>query len=201
LFLRQILYLPTANKGAKTKSLFITIIAVTASFAQTPFGVFSSLEVYKSGVPDVLDSSFIVSEISQSADPDDRDFRLEYKDERGKIRLYRKNVAVFADGKDYFIADGTQGFGAPRFRKLTRCDGFSYFRRIYSAPAGTQGHSDNGINESWLIVDESGGGLFELTDKILKQILITNRPDLYDEYIDRKRRSGNPIDYIKRICE
>lgn len=147
-----------------------------------------------------MDSSFAVSEISQSADPDDKDFRLEYKDERGRIKLYRKNAAVFADGKDYYIADGTHGLGAPRFRKLTRCDGFSYFRRVYTAPAGTLGHSDKGVSESWLIFDESIGELLALTEKVLKQILIRKQPLLYNEYIDREKRSGKLIDYIKRIC-
>jgi hypothetical protein len=158
------------------------------------------LEVYKSGIPDVLDSSFVVSEILQSADPNDKDFRLEYKDERGKIKLYRKSVAVFADGKDYYIVDGTHTLGAPRFRKLTRCDGFSYFRRVHTAPAGTLGHSDKGVNESWLIFDESMGELLMLTDKVLKQILIRKQPLLYNEYTDREKRGGKPIDYIKRIC-
>jgi hypothetical protein len=183
------------------KLFFITIIAITASFAQAPFGVFSSLESYKSGVPDVLDSSFVISEISQSADPNDKDFCLEYKDERGRVKLYRKSTVVFADGKDYFIVDGTHGFGAPRFRKLTRCDSFSYFRRVYSAPAGTLGHSDKGINESWVIFDETIGELFELTDKTLKQILIRKQPLLYNEYTDRGKRNGRPIDYIKMICQ
>ena len=175
--------------------------AAIAAFSQIPFGGFSSPQAYKDNIPDVVDSSFVVSEISQSPDGNDRDFRLEYKDERGRTKLYRKDILIFADGENYFISDGTHSFGAPRFRKLVRCDGFSYFRRVSLAPSGTQEHSQKGINESWVIVDNSDGTISNLTDKVLKQILIRKQPVLYNEYSDKGKRNGNPIDYIKRICE
>jgi hypothetical protein len=178
----------------------MVIFNVIAIFAQAPFGGFSTMQAYKDNTPDILDSSFVISEILQSVDKNDKDFRLEYKDERGKIKLYRKKIIIFGDGENYFIADGEHNFGAPRFRKLTRCDGFSYFRRVYCAPPGTQGHSEKGVNEAWIIIDNFDGTVSNLTDKTLKQILIRTEPLLYDEYSDKSRKNGSPIDYIKRIC-
>jgi len=187
------------------KVIFITIIIffiATAIFAQIPFGGFSTPKAFRENTPDIIDSNFVLSPIAKSADPNDLDFRLEHKDERGRIRLFRKDIAVFADEKDYYVADGTHSFGAPRFRKLTRCEkaNLSYFRRVSTAPAGAEGHSQNGIIETWVILDDKGFAV-ELTDKVVKQILLRTKPKLYNEYSDKNKRIGSPIDYIRKICD
>lgn len=184
-------------------SFILTITIITVVFAEVPFGGFSNPKAFNSNIPDVIDSSFVLSPIAKSADKNDLDFRLEYKDERGRIRLYRKDIAIFADGKDYYIKDGTHSFGAPRFRKLTRCDNakLSYFKRVSTAPTGVEGHSQDGVIETWIIVDGSDFTFFELTDKVVKQYLTRTQPLLYNEYSDKDKRNGTPIDYIRRICE
>lgn len=187
------------------KAIFTTIITffiAIAISAQVPFGGFSNPKAFKENIPDIIDSNFVLSPISKSADINAPDFRLEHKDERGRIRLFRKDMAIFADGKNYYIVDGTHSFGAPRFRKLIRCENakLSYFRRVSASPAGVQGHSQNGIIETWIILDDSGS-MFELTDKVLKQILLRTKPELYNEYSDRNKRNGSPIDYIRKICD
>jgi hypothetical protein len=131
------------------------------------------------------------------------DFRLEHKDDRGRIRLYRGDIKVFADGKNYFVAYGTHSMGAPRFRKLVRCENekFSYFRSVSKAPAGTSGHSQDGIVETWLVLDADGTTVVELTDRVLKQYLMRTQPLLYNEYSDKAKRNGTLIDYLRRICD
>ncbi|MCL1946251.1 MAG: hypothetical protein FWF51_03735 [Chitinivibrionia bacterium] len=183
------------------KIIAILIFAWFAVCAQIPFGGFSNFKAFRDNIPDVTDTSFRLSKIEKSVDKNDLDFRLEYRDERGKMKLTRKEIAIFADGKNYYIADGTIGFGSPRFRKLTDCKNFSYFRRVSSAPSGTGGHSKDNLNETWVILDHTNGAISELTDKVLKQILLRNEPLLYNEYADKHKKNGSPMDYIKRICK
>ena len=183
------------------KTLFVTIIITAVALAKVPIGGFSTLTAYIDNVADIIDSSFIISAIAKSTDPNDKDFRLEYKDERGRMKLYRKDILVFADGHDYYIADGTHSFGSPKFRKLIRCESFSYFRRVQVPASGTYGHSKDNINESWVIIDNSDGSTLNLTDKTLKQILIRSSPLLYNEYTDRTKRNGTMLDYLNRACK
>ena len=182
------------------KIITILIFAATIVCAQVPFGGFSNFKAFREKTPDVTDTSFRLSVIEKSVDKNDSDFRLEYRNERGRMKLIREEIAIFADGKNYYIADGSIGFGSPRFRKLTCCKNFSYFRRVYSVPSGTGGHSKNNLNEVWVILDHTDGTVSELTDRVLKQILLRNQPLLYNEYSDKRKRNGSPIEYIKRIC-
>jgi len=181
----------------------IILTAIIAISAQVPFGGFSDIQAFRDNIPDIIDSNFVLSSIERSADENDLDFRLEHRDERGRVRLFRDEIMVFADGKNYYIADGTHSFGAPRFRLLNRCgnDVFSYFRRVSTAPAGVFGHSDRGVNETWVILDHTNGNTRELTDRVLRQYLVRAAPLLYKEFSDRNTRNGTLIEYLRRACE
>jgi hypothetical protein len=185
------------------KMTAFTLSMAIAIFAEIPVGGFSNLRIYSgNNAPDIVDTSFRISPIEKSADPNDPDFRLEHRDERGRVRLYRgKDMVIFFDGSDYYFADGTHGMGSPRFRKITKCERFSYFRRPQSAPKGVGGHSRNNVIETWVIINHDNGIVQELTDRLTKQYLMRIQPLLYNEYSDRNRRNGTPIDYIRRICE
>ena len=183
-------------------ALIIIIIATTIS-AQIPFGGFSTPQAFRDNVPDVIDSSFVLSPIAKSADKNDLDFRLEHRDGRGRMRLYRGDIRVFADGENYYVTEGTHSLGAPRFRKLYRCEHgrFSYFRSVSAAPTGHSEHSSSGLIETWLILDSDGTTVTELTDRTLRQHLLRMQPLLYNEYSDRNTRNGTLIDYLRRICD
>ena len=187
----------------RNRFILIVFVAAIAISAQIPFGGFSTPQAFRDNVPDIIDSSFVLSAIAKSADKNDLDFRLEHRDERGRMRLYRGDIRVFADGKNYYVAEGTHSFGAPRFRKLYRCEHgkFSYFRSVSAAPTGHGGHSSGGLIETWLVLDSDGTTITELTDRTLRQHLTRTQPLLYKEYSDRNTRNGTLIDYLRRACD
>ncbi|MCL2844602.1 MAG: hypothetical protein FWE23_04020 [Chitinivibrionia bacterium] len=179
--------------------IFIFMVFFLAS-AQVSVGGFSSIGAFVENTPDIIDSTFILSVIAKSTDINDPDFRLEHHNERGRMRLFRGDIFAFTDGTHFYIADGTHGLGSPRFRRLTRCEDFSYFRRVQKMPAGTERHSENNTSEVWVIVEHSNGEFASLTDRATRAFLIRRNPMLYHEFSDRNRRDGSIIDYVRRVC-
>ena len=183
-----------------SKFLIFVAAAFSLAFAQVPVGGFSNITTFSENVPDIIDSTFIISSIAKSTDPNDPDFRLEHKNERGRMRLFREDIFAFADGRNYYIADGTHGLGSPQFRRLTRCNDFSYFRRVQKMPSGTSGHSANNTSEVWVITEHANGASWALTERTMRHYLLRHNPMLYQEFSDRNRRDGNIIDYVRRLC-
>ena len=184
----------------------LIFIAATFSlvFSQVAVGGFSDIRAFVENTPDVIDSTFILSAIVKSTDKNDPDFRLEHKNERGRMRLFREEIFAFTDGENYYIADGTHGLGSPRFRRLRVCKDFSYFRRVQKMPSGTSGHSTDNTSETWVIIEHTNDfswvPSWVLTERTMRHFLLRHSPILYQEFSDRNRRDGSILDYVRRLC-
>jgi len=183
-------------------STFLTIIfAATLSFAQTTrFGGFSDTAAFIKNTLDVIDSTFAFSPIQNSVDSGDPDFRLEHRNERGRMRHFRGVIFAFTDGKHYYIADATHALGSPRFRRLTRCEDFSFFRRVQKTPSGTGGHFRGNMSEVWVVLEHTSGAVWSITERNMRQFLLRRDPSLFNEFSDRNRREGNITDYLMQVC-